>query len=78
MELQLKQYELGFKERESQGKILQYWGNTVKLLADAEAAEAGSQLELYKQHVSAYQARLGYLGKIQTAAMKPKGGESDA
>lgn len=77
LELQLRELELAFKERESDGKVLKMWGETVKALADAEAAEAGPQLEMYKQHVTAYQARLSYMGQIQGALMAPKGQQDD-
>ena len=76
MELQLKQYELGFKERESDGKVMKMWYESILALAKAEAEEAGPQLELYKQVVLGYQHRLNYLSSIETAKMKPKGGES--
>lgn len=70
IEFELRRYELEFKERESEGKLLQYWATSIKALADAEAAEAGPQLELYNQAVMAHQARLGYLKDLQVANMK--------
>ena len=72
----LKRYELGFKERESEGKILKMWHEAILALAKAESEEAGPQLELYKQQVLGTQHRLNYLASIETAKMKPQGGEN--
>jgi chaperonin GroES len=77
VELQLKEFELGFKERESDGKVLKLWADSIKALAGAEAAEAGPQLEMYKNHVGMYQARMKYLGDIQSELIKPRGESGD-
>jgi len=49
--------------------VMQYWANSIKLLADAEAAEAGPQLELYKSEVKAYtdqqKAYTALIGQLQ-------------
>ena len=76
MELQLKEFELGFKERESDGKVTKMWAESIAALAKAEAAEAGPQLELYKNHVGMYQARMKYLEGIHKELIKPQGGEN--
>jgi len=76
IELQLKEFELGFKERESDGKVTKMWAESIAALAKAEAAEAGPQLELYKNHVGMYQARMKYLEGIHKELIKPQGGEN--
>jgi chaperonin GroES len=78
LELQLKQFELEFKERESEGKVLKLWGDTLKALAQAEAAEAGPQLELYNNYVLMQNARVKAQADIQKELVKPRptGGES--
>ena len=47
-------------------------GRWAEALADAEGVEAGNQIDLYKQQVAAYQARLNYLGSITSSLMKQK------
>ena len=78
-ELQLKEFELEFKERESDGKVMKMWADSIKALAQAEGVEAGPQIELYKNEVGMYQARMKYLGDIQKELVKPRptGGNSE-
>jgi chaperonin GroES len=77
-ELQLKEWELNFKERESEGKVLKLWADSIKALAQAEAAEAGPQLEMYNNYVLMHNAQTKALGDIQKELVKPRptGGES--
>jgi chaperonin GroES len=76
MKLELEAMKLELAERETEGKLLKDWAQSIKALADAESKEYGPQLEIYKGQVAAYQARLGYLGQLKAAAMKPQGGNS--
>ena len=77
LELQLKEFELGFKERESDGKVTKMWAEAINALAKAEAAEAGPQLEMYKNQVGMFQSRMKYLGDIQKELVKPRGAENE-
>jgi len=56
LELQAMQIEIEARrqmaeEREKNGKIMKYWADSIKALAEAEAQEAGTQLELYKNEL---------------------------
>ena len=69
VELELDARRQMAEEAEKQAKVMQYWANSIKLLAEAEAAEAGPQLELYKSEVKAYtdqqKAYAGLIGQLQ-------------
>lgn len=71
-ELELKAYELDYRERESEGKALKYWADSIKALADAEAAEAGPQLEIYSGMVSAHNERVKAISNIQSKMIDMK------
>jgi len=69
IELEIEARRQMAEESEKQGKIMQYWANSIKSLAEAEAVEAGPQMELYKSELKAYseqqKAYTNLIGQLQ-------------
>ena len=51
-EIELKKEDMRLREIDIQSKIMERRAKVIKLIADAEAAEAGPQLEIYKQEMA--------------------------
>jgi len=55
-EIDIKKHALQIKENDMQSVLVERSAKTLKLLAEAEAAEAGPQMEMYKQDMALLQA----------------------
>ena len=74
IELQIDAKRQMVEEKEKMGKVLQYWAQSIKALADAEAAEAGPQIEQYKLQVQEINGYLHFYGNL---IGQLQGGQSD-
>jgi chaperonin GroES len=64
IELQLDAKRQMVEQTEKMSKVMYNWAQSIKALADAEAAEAGPQLERYKLEVQEFQSTLQFYGNL--------------
>jgi chaperonin GroES len=74
IELQIDAQRFKIERQEKYSKIMYNWAQSVKALADAEAAEAGPQLERYKLEVQEIGNELNFFGNL---IGQLQGGQSD-
>ena len=79
MEIQIDAMRQQAEEREKSGKIMQYWANSIKLLADADGVDAKKEIDFYKaevQRIAAsqqmYSNIIGHITKAQIAGDKAR------
>jgi len=79
MEIQIDAMRQQAEEREKSGKIMQYWANSIKLLADADGVDAKKEIDFYKaevQRIAAsqqmYSNIIGHITKAQIAEDKAR------
>jgi chaperonin GroES len=73
IELQLDAKRQMVEQTEKMSKVMYNWAQSIKALADAEAAEAGPQLERYKLEVQEFQSTLQFYGNL----LGQLGGQND-
>jgi len=76
MRLEIEARRQMSEEREKNGKIMKYWADSIKALAEAEAQEAGNQLELYKNELKYLadnqKAYMGLIGQLSQKREQPQ------
>jgi len=70
VELQIEIQRSVIEEKEKMSKILKNWSGAVKDLAQAEAAEEGAQLEMYKLQVQELSDKLGFFSNMMGQLQK--------
>jgi chaperonin GroES len=76
IELQIDAQRFQIETKEKYSKIMYNWAQSIKALADAEAAEAGPQLERYKLEVQEIGNELNFFGNLIGQLQGQKGEQS--
>jgi hypothetical protein len=74
LQIEAKRFQIETQEKYS--KIMYNWAQSIKALADAEAAEAGPQLERYKLEVQEIGNELNFFGNLIGQLQGQKGEQS--
>ena len=64
------------EQKEKMSKIMYNWAQAIKALADAEAAEAGPQLERYKLEVQEFGNEMNFFSTV-LGQLGDQGGQSE-
>ena len=76
IELQLNAKRQMIEQKEKMSKIMYNWAQAIKALADAEAAEAGPQLERYKLEVQEFGNEMNFFSTV-LGQLGDQGGQSE-